>query len=159
MYYEVNVKCVICEPITTRFFCVLETLDGNYMVPINVSESGAESIFVELNEIVPPRPMTFDFISGILSAIDDVKLEKVLIYDVEDCVFKTKISINHNGLVKEIECRASDAIALGLRIKAPIFIDEKLLNYKKCICKRSLDQKGKKVLEEILVDQRNISNH
>jgi len=59
-------------------------------VPINLCESGAEAIYIELNKIVPPRPMTFDFVSSILSAVDDLVLEKVIIYDVENCIFKAK---------------------------------------------------------------------
>ncbi len=158
MFQEVKVKCVICEPITVRYFCVLETIDGQFFVPINLCESGAETIYVELNKIVPPRPMTFDFISSILSAIDDLLLEKVIIYDVESCIFKAKIVISHNGIENEIECRPSDAIALSLRMNCPIFISDKLINNDKCICKQKLGLNGSKIIDKLFPEQSGLSN-
>lgn len=158
MFREVKVKCVICEPVTSRYFCVLETMDGQFFVPINLCESGAEAIYIELHKIVPPRPMTFDFISSILSAIDDLSLEKVVIYDVENCIFKAKIIIRHNGNENEIECRPSDAIALSLRMNCPVFIAEKLINNDKCICKQKLGFKGSKIIESLFPEQRGFTS-
>jgi hypothetical protein len=158
MFKEVKVKCVLSEPITSRCFCVLETVDGQFFVPINLCESGAEAIYIELNKIVPPRPMTFDFISSILSAVDDLVLEKVIIYDVENCIFKAKMIISHNGIEKEIDCRPSDAIALSLRMNCPILIADKLIYDDKCICKEKLSKKGSKVIERLFSEKSGLFN-
>jgi bifunctional DNase/RNase len=157
MFREVRVKCVIDEPVTGRYFCILETMDSRFLVPINLCESGAEAIYIELCKIVPPRPMTFDFISSILSAIDDLVLEKVIIYDVENCIFKAKIIISHNGVENEIECRPSDAIALSLRMNCPIYMAEKLIQNDKCICKEKLGLNGSKVVEKLFSEQKGFS--
>ncbi|MGA1845857.1 bifunctional nuclease family protein [Deferribacter abyssi] len=150
---EVSVKCVIKDPVTARYVLILETKDGFY-VPIKIGVFEAEAIYTELNQIVPPRPMTYDFITGILTAIEDVKIEKVIIEDYEDGVFKASLYLANGNNYKVIDCRPSDAIALSLRIKSPVYIKDVVLNKCKCFTRDCIKgETGVDILEEILTDQ------
>ncbi|KAA0258101.1 bifunctional nuclease family protein [Deferribacter autotrophicus] len=150
---EASVKCVIKDPLTSRYVLILETKDGFY-IPIKIGVFEAEAIYTELNQIVPPRPMTYDFITGILSAIDDVKVEKVIIEDYEDGIFKASLYLVNGSSCKVIDCRPSDAIALSLRVKSPVYIEEVVLSKCKCFTKDCIKgETGADILEEILTDQ------
>jgi len=151
--YEVKVKCVLREPLANRYVLILESLDGSYYIPINIGVFEAEAIYTEISGIKCPRPLTYDFFSLILENINSVKVEKIVIYDNSDNIFKAKIIINNNGSCKEIDCRPSDAIALGLRVKSPIFIEDIVLKDKKCINKDCLKGTDKMILEHIITDQ------
>jgi bifunctional DNase/RNase len=158
MLVEVRVKCVIREPIASRYVLILETIDGGIFLPISIGVFEAEAIYVELNKIIPPRPMTFDFITGILAALNDVKIEKIVIYDVLECIYKAKLQLMHNDKLLDIECRPSDAIALGLRLNTAVYVEDKVLKNNKCICKEKLNLKEKSIIKNILIAQRSSWN-
>lgn len=151
--YEVKVKCVLREPIANRYVLILESLDGSYFIPINIGVFEAEAIYTNISGITSPRPLTYDFFTLILENINSVKIDKIVIYDYSDNIFKAKVIINNNGSYKEIDCRPSDAIALGLRVKSPIFIEDNLLKDKRCINIDCLKGTDKMILEHIITDQ------
>ncbi|MDK2791678.1 MAG: uncharacterized protein PWQ25_541 [Deferribacteres bacterium] len=151
--YEVKVKCVIREPLTKRYVLILESIDGTYYIPITIGMFEAEAIYTEISDIKSPRPLTYDFFSLILENIGDVTVDRIIIYDKSDDVFKAKIVLNKNGIKKEIDCRPSDAIALGLRLKSSIFVEDVILKDKKCIKKDCIKKSDKMILEHIITDQ------
>ncbi|BAI80851.1 conserved hypothetical protein [Deferribacter desulfuricans SSM1] len=152
MMKEASVKCVVKDPLTSRYILILETNDGFYL-PINIGVFEAEAIYTELNKIVPPRPMTYDFISGILTALDNVVVEKVIIADYDNGIFKASLYLQNGGNTKCIDCRPSDAIALSLRTKSPVFIEEQVLTKCKCFTKDCIKNENSNILEEIITDQ------
>lgn len=79
---ETTVKCVIREPLTSRYVLLLETLCGHYLIPVNVGDFEAESIYCVLNRINTPRPMTYEFIARILDSIEDANIDRVLWTDM-----------------------------------------------------------------------------
>ncbi|MGA1862733.1 bifunctional nuclease family protein [Deferribacter thermophilus] len=149
---EATVKCVVKDPLTSRYILILETMDGYYL-PIKIGVFEAEAIYTELNSIVPPRPMTYDFISGILAALENVKVEKVIIEDYDDGIFKASLYLLNGESVKCIDCRPSDAIALSLRTKSPVFIEDVVLTKCKCFTKDCIKKENVDLLEEIITDQ------
>jgi hypothetical protein len=72
------------------------------------------------------RPMTHDLMRGLLERLGG-KLERVVIDDLWQNTFYAKLFVSKNGATEEIDCRPSDAIALGLRCRAPIFVAEHVL--------------------------------
>ena len=154
MTYKVVVKCVLKEPITSRYVLMLETVDGDTLIPINIGVFEAEAIYTELNNITPPRPMIFDFITGIISALKGVEVEKIIIYDVdENCIYKSNLVLVNNNNRTEIDCRPSDAVALGLRLNTPIYVEEVVLKHDSCISKNFIEKEDREVIEEIIEDQ------
>ena len=94
---------------------------------IYVGEREGETVASWKESIKPPRPMTYDLISSILNLSDNVVLTKILIDGCSQDVFYAKMFFNVNGEEKVIDCRPSDAIAVGLRMNVPIYAESCVL--------------------------------
>lgn len=151
--FEVAVKCVLKEPLTSRYLLILESKDNSFYIPINIGVFEAEAIYTAINRIKSPRPLTYDFFKGILNVIDDVNIDKITIYDVDGHIYKAKLEFAHNSEPCNVDCRPSDAIALGLRLNVPIFVEDSIVKKKKCVSKNCLEEKEKIILEQIITDQ------
>ena len=95
---------------------------------IYVGEKEGETVASCKEAIQPPRPMTYDLISSILNLSDNVVLTKILIDGCSQDVFYAKMFFNVNGEEKVIDCRPSDAIAIGLRMNVPIYAESCVLD-------------------------------
>ena len=94
---------------------------------IYIGDKEGETVASWERNIVPPRPMTYDLITEILNLSDNVVLEKILIDGCNQDVFYAKMYFNVNGLEKVIDCRPSDAIAIGLKMNVPIYAESCVL--------------------------------
>lgn len=75
--------------------------------------------------ISPPRPLTHDLIVSLLKAVG-ASIQKVIVTDLRENTFFGRIILECNGQIKEIDSRPSDAIAIAVRLKAPIFVAKKI---------------------------------
>ncbi len=150
---EFFVKCVIKEPITSRYVMILESKDGKHFVPINIGPFEAEAIYVHLRGVKPPKDMTYDFFANMLSQIDDFNVERIVIDDVNEQIYSAMIEIKTAGKLVQLKCRPSDAIALGLRKNAPLYVDTKVIETSNCVAKECLNETEKEFLEAIITDQ------
>ncbi len=105
---------------------VLQEVGGTRKIPIIVGTFEAQSIATEIEGIVPQRPLTHDLIVAILNGLD-VELKEVLIYDLQNGVFYARLVLYKAGLSYEIDARTSDAIAVAIRTKSPIYIEQRLI--------------------------------
>ncbi len=111
---------------TGSFALVLGEAEGNRRLPIIIGMFEAQAIAIEIEKIVPNRPMTHDLFKSFASAFH-FSVEEIVISDLKEGVFFAKI-VCTDGLKKsEIDARPSDAIAVGLRFDAPIFTYENIL--------------------------------
>jgi len=111
---------------TGSFALVLGESEGNRRLPIIIGMFEAQAIAIEIEKIVPNRPMTHDLFKSFASAFH-FHVEEIVISDLKEGVFFAKI-VCTDGLKKsEIDARPSDAIAVGLRFDAPIFTFENIL--------------------------------
>ena len=92
----------------------------------------ANAIALEMEKVNTPRPMTHDLIRNILEGIK-ASITRVVINDLRDNTFYAIIDLMHNNSTVEIDSRPSDAIALALRVKAPIFVTQKVMEEAKSI--------------------------
>lgn len=90
---------------------------------IGVSEG--ISIFATQQGRIPPRPLTHDLMVSLLKATN-ASVQKVIVTDLRGKTFIGKIILQCNGQIKEIDCRPSDAVAIAVRVKAPIFVAKKM---------------------------------
>lgn len=148
---ETSVKCVIKEPLTSRYILVLETLCGHYMVPVYIGDFEAESIYCILNKIQSPRPMTYDFISGIINYLDEVNIDRVVVDRFEDGVYKASVFVNCNKEEKQIDCRPTDAVSLALRMNIPVYVEDDILD-QKCVDKTCINPIDSKTLDSLISD-------
>jgi len=105
---------------------VLQEVGSTRKIPIIVGTFEAQSIATEIEGIVPQRPLTHDLIVSILNGLD-VELKEVLIYNLQNGIFFARLILYKTGLTFEIDARTSDAIAVALRTKSPIFIEPRLM--------------------------------
>lgn len=115
-------KRIIKEPVQSRYLMLLQDNQERYL-QIYVGEREGETVASWKESIRPPRPMTYDLISSILNLSDNVILTKILIDGCSQDIFYAKMFFNVNGEEKVIDCRPSDAIAVGLRMNVPIYAE------------------------------------
>lgn len=105
---------------------VLGEVDGDRQLPVIIGASEAQTMMIEIKGIVPPRPLTHNLFASVLEVLG-VKLLRVLIYKVDNGVFYSYLYMKAEETVLRIDARTSDAVALALRMNAPIFIYEEIL--------------------------------
>ncbi len=111
---------------TGSFALVLGEADGNRRLPIIIGMFEAQAIAIEIEKIIPNRPMTHDLFKSFANSFH-FHVDEIVISDLKEGVFFAKI-VCTDGLKKsEIDARPSDAIAVGLRFDAPIFTFENIL--------------------------------
>lgn len=102
------------------FALVLGEKNGHRRLPIIIGGFEAQAIALEIESIKPNRPMTHDLILNIAQAFE-VHLQEVVISDLKEGVFFANLVLEMDGVVKEIDSRPSDAIAIAVRYNAPIY--------------------------------------
>jgi bifunctional DNase/RNase len=111
---------------TGSFALVLGETEGNRRLPIIIGMFEAQAIAIEIEKIIPNRPMTHDLFKSFANTFH-FHVDEIIISDLKEGVFFAKI-ICTDGLKKtEIDARPSDAIAIGLRFDSPIFTYENIL--------------------------------
>lgn len=110
---------------------LLGEVDGQRKLPIIVGTAEAQATAIYLTHAKTPRPLTHDLFATTLQALG-VKLIRVLIYKVTDGVFYTYVYLRQNEEIIRIDSRTSDAVALAVRLKAPIMIYDTILE-QECI--------------------------
>ncbi len=108
------------------FALVLGESKGNRRLPIIIGMFEAQAIAIEIEKIVPNRPMTHDLFKSFAYSIG-FDLKEILISDLKEGVFFAKILCKGDNGEFTIDARPSDAIAIGLRFDVPIFTNESIL--------------------------------
>ncbi|SHF40244.1 hypothetical protein SAMN05444274_10589 [Mariniphaga anaerophila] len=106
---------------------VLSEESGERRIPIIIGPVEAQAIAIQLEGLKPPRPLTHDLIKNIALAFNIVLLE-VVIYKLEEGIFYSELLCEMDGREVKIDSRTSDAVALALRFKCPIYTTEEILN-------------------------------
>jgi hypothetical protein len=102
------------------YVLTLSEAAGKRKLPIVIGGFEAQAIAVELEKMIPNRPLTHDLIKSFCITYD-VIIKEVLIYKFEEGVFYSKLICEKDGAISEIDSRTSDAIAVGVRFNSPIF--------------------------------------
>jgi bifunctional DNase/RNase len=118
---ELKVMRVNVDPLAGQSVVILEDMDEKKAIPIWIGISEANAIAMEINGFVPPRPMTHDLIKSILEGLH-ARLRHIVIHDVRENIIYASIVLDLRGQDIAIDARPSDAIALAVRVKAPIFV-------------------------------------
>ncbi len=127
MMIGMTVRGIALDPITNMPIIILKDQDEKRALPIWVGIFEANAIALELEKIATPRPMTHDLIKNILDGVG-ASVQQIVINDLKENTFFAVIEVNFNGNVVNIDSRPSDAIALALRLNAPIFVTDKVVS-------------------------------
>jgi bifunctional DNase/RNase len=127
MMIRMTVRGIALDPITNMPIIILKDQEEKRALPIWVGIFEANAIALELEKIATPRPMTHDLIKNILDGVG-ASVQQIVVNDLKDNTFFAVIEVNHNGNMVNIDSRPSDAIALALRLNAPIFVTDKVVS-------------------------------
>lgn len=129
MIKEAKISSIVSLFPLPQYVVVLEDLERTRLVPIWIGIHEGNAITLQMQGEKFPRPLTHDLIVNSFKTLG-AGLEKIIISDLKDNSYYAILMVRHDGKVFEIDARPSDALALAVRVKCPIFIDEKVL--KKC---------------------------
>ncbi len=132
MFVEMKVRGLALDPLSNMPIIILRDEEDKRSLPIWVGIFEANAIALELEKITTPRPMTHDLIKNILEAID-ARVMKVVVTDLKENTFFAVLHLKVADNEYSVDSRPSDAIALALRVGAPIFVEEEVVKKAKSL--------------------------
>jgi bifunctional DNase/RNase len=111
---------------TNQPIVLLKEDEGERYLPIWIGAAEAAAIAFALQGVVTPRPMTHDLMKNLLDQVG-AQVQRIEITELREGTYYANINMRMNGNAYEISARPSDAIALAVRVEAPIFADEEVL--------------------------------
>ncbi len=106
---------------------ILGQENSNRKLPIVIGSFEAQAIAIEIEKIIPFRPMTHDLFVNFCKSFD-ITIHEIVIYSLNEGVFHAKMICENNGEIREIDARTSDSIALAVRFKCPIYTYEEIMD-------------------------------
>ncbi|MGB9700202.1 MAG: bifunctional nuclease family protein [Thermodesulfobacteriota bacterium] len=144
---EMKVQGLFFDSETNQSIVVLKEEGTGRTLPIWVGLFEANAITMGIEHTWTPRPMTHDLMKNIIEKLNGV-VRKITVNDLRANTFYAIITVEVGGRIVEIDSRPSDAIALALRVKAPIFVEEKVLE-----SAGHVEQKAKKEVSDKWIDE------
>jgi uncharacterized protein len=138
MQIEMTIKGLMVDPITNTPIVILRDKEGDRVLPIWVGIFEANAIALQIENVTTPRPMTHDLLRNVIQDLR-ASVERIVVSDVQDNTYYAMIYLASNGETLAIDARPSDAIALALRTRAPIFVEERVVEHA-----RTVDFSGEK---------------
>ena len=123
---EVKVARLGVDASSSAFVVVLQELHGERTLPIWIGRPEAESIAAHLNHVERSRPMTHDLAQHVITGLGGL-LRRVQVTHVHEGTFFAELHLTKSGHPVVIDARPSDAIAIAIRLDAPIFVADILL--------------------------------
>ena len=126
MQIEMRIKGLMVDPVTNIPIVILRDNEGQRVLPIWVGIFEANAIALQIENISTPRPMTHDLLRNVISDLK-ASVEKIVVCDLQENTFYAMIHLRVGGEAVAIDARPSDAIALALRVRVPIFVEDKVI--------------------------------
>lgn len=155
MPIEMTIKGLLVDPITNMPIVLLHDEAGQRVLPIWVGISEANAIALQIENVAPPRPMTHDLLRNAIEHLGAV-VQRVVVCDLKEGTFFALIHMETASGPMAIDARPSDAIALALRTKAPIFVEEAVFDTAKTVdfgAERADTERLQKWLENVDPDE------
>lgn len=127
-YIQVDIIGLSTSPASGGAYAlVLGEVGGGRRLPIIIGAFEAQAIALELEGIHTPRPMTHDLLRNLFDAIES-EVTDVVINELKEGTFFAQIRYTWNGTQAELDARPSDAVALAVRVGAPIYVAESVMD-------------------------------
>jgi bifunctional DNase/RNase len=123
---QMAIRGLMIDPVSSMPIVILKDESGESVLPIWVGIFEANAIATQLEEIASPRPMTHDLLRSMIETLG-AEVRRVVITDLKDNTFFAVIQLERAGETLSVDARPSDAMALALRVKAPIFVERQVL--------------------------------
>ena len=126
MLIEMTIKGLMLDPITNTPIVILKDKDGDRVLPIWVGLFEANAIALQIENVATPRPMTHDLLRNIITDLDG-RVDRIVVSDLKENTFYAVVHLTVRGERVAVDARPSDAIALALRTRAPIMVEETVI--------------------------------
>ena len=124
---EMTVDSIRVSLVSYQRVVILKEKDSDRYLPIWIGPSEADAIAIKLQEVQVPRPLTHDLLRSVINALG-ATVVSIVVTNLENDTFFAKILLNVDGKQIEIDSRPSDAIALAVRVKVPIYAEDSVLD-------------------------------
>ncbi|MBC8647331.1 MAG: bifunctional nuclease family protein [Thermoanaerobaculia bacterium] len=148
---KMEIKGLLMDPVSNMPVVILRDATDGVFLPIWVGIFEANAIALEMEKIATPRPMTHDLLKNLLEELD-ATVDRVVISELKENTFFARIHLIRGDRRWSVDSRPSDAIALALRARAEIFVEEEVLEKSKSLRVEGADgdpERLKKWLEEV----------
>jgi bifunctional DNase/RNase len=132
MLIEMSIKGLMVDPITNMPIVILKDKLGERVLSIWVGIFEANAIALQIENVATPRPMTHDLLRNIITDLDG-SVDRIVVSDLKDNTFFAIIHLTVRGERIAVDARPSDAIALALRTRSPILVDETVIDNAKTV--------------------------
>jgi uncharacterized protein len=132
MLIEMTIKGLMVDPITNMPIVILKDKEGDRVLPIWVGIFEANAIALQIENIPTPRPMTHDLLRNIITDLEG-RVDRVVVSDLKENTFYAIVHLTVRGERVAVDARPSDAIALALRTRAPILVEETVIENAKTV--------------------------
>jgi bifunctional DNase/RNase len=132
MLIEMTIKGLMVDPVTNMPIVILKDKAGERVLPIWVGIFEANAIALQIENVATPRPMTHDLLRNVISDLDG-KVDRIVVSDLRDNTFYALIHLTVKGESVVVDARPSDAIALALRTRSPILVEENVIDNAKSV--------------------------
>jgi bifunctional DNase/RNase len=132
MLIEMSIKGLMVDPITNMPIVILKDKLGERVLSIWVGIFEANAIALQIENVSTPRPMTHDLLRNIIADLEG-SVDRVVVSDLKDNTFFAIIHLTVRGERIAIDARPSDAIALALRTRSPILVEESVIDNAKTV--------------------------
>jgi bifunctional DNase/RNase len=123
---EVTIDSIRVSLMSQHRVVILKDVDSERYLPIWIGPCEADAITVTLQEVEVPRPLTHDLLRNVISEMGG-EVEHIVISELRDEVFYARIVMEANGRHLEVDSRPSDAIALAVRLRVPVYIEDAVM--------------------------------
>lgn len=130
---------------TKNYAVILGEVDGSRRLPVIIGAAEAQAIAVAIEGMDSPRPMTHDLFRNTLLVME-ANLSEVIINNLHEGIFFSKLVITQNGAISEVDSRTSDAIALAIRFDCPIYTYESILDTAGVVLENEEDQDDEEIV-------------
>ena len=127
-----SIKGLMMDPLTNLPIVLLRDPSSDRVLPIWVGPVEANAIALQVENVQAPRPMTHDLLRNVLAELG-ATLTRVVITDLHDNTFYAYLELKRGGEVLFVDARPSDALALSIRTRAPVFVDTRVLDQAKSV--------------------------
>ncbi len=132
MLIEMAIKGLMVDPLTNLPIIILRDEANERVLPIWVGPVEANAIALQIENVNTPRPMTHDLLRQVLEEMGG-RLTRVIIHDLKDSTFYAYLEITREGERMLVDARPSDALALSLRARVPIFVNLAIFEHVKTV--------------------------
>jgi bifunctional DNase/RNase len=126
MMVRMKVEGLLFDPRSNMYILLLKEIGGSDTLPIWIGKPEADSIALALGKVATPRPLTHDLIRNLIDALT-VKVARIVITQIMDNTYYALIYVTDGQRELPIDSRPSDAIAVALRTRAPIFVEDEVI--------------------------------